>query len=220
MMPQAILFGSIGTLVETSELQRRAFNEAFREAGLDWHWDRAPYQSMLASSGGRERVLAYADERGQSVDVDALHARKTVLFGEAMRRGLSLRPGVRDVMVWARQQDVKLGIASTTSRANLDAALDAVGVARDAFAFVGDGSMVERGKPDPAIYHLVVERLGVEPAGAVAVEDSAVSLRSAVAAGIPTIAFPGANTMSQDFQAARAVVDELDSSIIETVLDG
>ncbi|MFT7179418.1 MAG: phosphoglycolate phosphatase-like HAD superfamily hydrolase, partial [Oceanospirillaceae bacterium] len=38
MTTKAILFGSIGTLVETSELQRRAFNQAFSEAGLDWNW--------------------------------------------------------------------------------------------------------------------------------------------------------------------------------------
>ena len=35
---KAILFGSIGTIVETSELQRKSFNQAFSEAGLDWNW--------------------------------------------------------------------------------------------------------------------------------------------------------------------------------------
>jgi len=41
---KAILFGSIGTLIETSDLQRESFNEAFKEAGLDWYWDQEDYE--------------------------------------------------------------------------------------------------------------------------------------------------------------------------------
>lgn len=223
MTPQSVLFGSIGTLVETSEMQRRAFNEAFAEAGLDWHWDLGEYRSMLDASGGRDRVAAYAEGRGEEVEAAALHARKTDLFGEAMRRdGLALRPGVRDVIVWARQQGVPVGFATTTSAQNVDAILAALNgaVTRATFAFVGDADMVERPKPDPEIYRLALERLGVEAARCVAIEDTGVNLAAPVAAGIAAIAFPGANTMSHNFRSARAVVDELDPSTIETVLEG
>ena len=226
MTPQAVLFGSIGTLVETSEIQRAAFNAAFAEAGLEWHWDRGTYRSMLTETGGERRIALYAGQRSQTVDSVALHARKTALFGEAMRRdGLALRPGVRDVVAWARQQRVPLAFVTTTMRANVDAIFAVLrgvgGVVTDAtFAFVGDASMVERPKPDPSIYHLALERLGVEPARSVAIEDTGVNLQAPVAAGIATVAFPGANSMSHDFRAASAVVDELDPSIIEGVLGG
>ena len=40
---KSILFGSIGVLVESSEIQRKAFNEAFKEFGLDWYWNVANY---------------------------------------------------------------------------------------------------------------------------------------------------------------------------------
>lgn len=223
MTLQSVLFGSIGTLVETSEMQRRAFNAAFEEAGLDWRWDRSTYQSMLSATGGRDRIAAYADDRNEDVDAAALHMRKTVLYGEAMRRdGLSLRPGVRDVIVWARQKNVSLGFASTTSRDNIDAVFEALGGAatRETFAFVGDASLVERQKPEPDIYTLALDRLGVEANRSVAIEDTGVNLDAPIKAGIPAIAFPGANTMGHDFRAAKAVVDELDPSTIEAALDG
>jgi phosphoglycolate phosphatase-like HAD superfamily hydrolase len=57
----AVLFGSIGALADTSELQREAFNDAFRAHGLDWTWSRDEYQQLLAESGGEQRIAAYAE---------------------------------------------------------------------------------------------------------------------------------------------------------------
>lgn len=48
----ALLFGSIGTIADTSELQREAFNAAFLRHGLDWSWDRATYRALLTTAGG------------------------------------------------------------------------------------------------------------------------------------------------------------------------
>lgn len=227
MKPQALIFGSIGTLVETSEIQREAFNEAFREAGLDWIWSRADYREMLHRSGGRQRIEAYANGRGASVDADALHARKTAIFDERIRgEGLRLRAGVGEVIAWARANGVKLGFATTTSRDNVEAVFDALAKGergapdRTTFDFVGDASMVERPKPEPQIYEVALSRLGVDAAACVAIEDTGVSLAAPISAGIPTVAFPGANAMGDDFRDAGAVVDELDVSIIESVLNG
>ena len=65
---KAILFGSIGTLIETSELQRNAFNQAFSENGLDWNWNPAQYQDLLKKSGGRQRIEDFAAREGIEVD--------------------------------------------------------------------------------------------------------------------------------------------------------
>ncbi len=54
---KAIIFGSIGSVVETSELQRSAFNIAFKQHGLNWHWSQPEYQAMLRSSGGENRIV-------------------------------------------------------------------------------------------------------------------------------------------------------------------
>ncbi|MCB1457635.1 MAG: HAD hydrolase-like protein, partial [Nitratireductor sp.] len=62
----AVIFDVDGTLAETEEIHRKAFNAAFLEAGLDWHWDRDLYRRLLQVTGGRERILAYATETGTS----------------------------------------------------------------------------------------------------------------------------------------------------------
>ena len=57
---KSILFGSIGVLAESSEIQRRAFNEAFKEFGLDWYWNVANYIKMLEKPGGLNRIAEYS----------------------------------------------------------------------------------------------------------------------------------------------------------------
>jgi len=69
---KAILFGSIGTIVETSELQLRSFNQAFSEAGLDWNWSIEEYQTMLKKSGGRNRINDFANQCGIKVNASEL----------------------------------------------------------------------------------------------------------------------------------------------------
>src|SRR5262249_41629106 len=89
----AILFGSIGAVAETSELQRAAFNQAFEAHGLDWNWSREEYQDLLRESGGARRIAAFAAERGDDVDAAAVHETKSELF----RRNLAdAAPGPRE----------------------------------------------------------------------------------------------------------------------------
>jgi hypothetical protein len=73
----AILFGSISTIADTSELQRQAFNQAFKAHGLDWDWSRAEYLTMLENSGGQNRIADYANSIGQTVDAKAIHRSKS-----------------------------------------------------------------------------------------------------------------------------------------------
>lgn len=190
-----ILFGSIGTLVETSELQRQAFNEAFREADLGWDWDVGTYKELLGKSGGRQRIEDYANSRGMAVDASALHDRKTVIFDRKMvDDGLNLRSGVHSVIRAAQSQGLSLGFVTSTSRANIDAVFDGLGDqinSRD-FDFIGDASMVENSKPAPDIYEFAMTALEVDPDACIAIEDTAVSMKAARAAGLRCVAFPGA----------------------------
>lgn len=213
MKPTAILFGSIGTLVETSDLQRDAFNEAFREAGLDWRWDAETYRGLLQKPGGRARIDRYAEGRGETVDSGALHRRKTEIFDRELLEGsLDLRPGVQDVMEYARGAGIALGFATTTSRENVDATLAATTgqVTREMFGFVGDDSMITRQKPSPDIYRVALEHLKISAAEAIAIEDTVPCFLAARAAGIPTVAFPNENAAPGGYPDALAVTERLE----------
>ena len=57
---KSIIFGSIGTIVETSNIQRKSFNKAFKKLGLDWYWSVNEYKKLLEKSGGENRLSKYA----------------------------------------------------------------------------------------------------------------------------------------------------------------
>ena len=182
MSVKAILFGSIGTIVETSEFQRQAFNAAFAEAGLDWNWDQDEYRQLLAKSGGRQRVADYAAKRGDTVDAVKIHARKTQIFDQAiLDQGLAARAGVSDVIAFAKENGIKLGFVTSTTQANIDAIFQALGdtLVESDFEFIGDASLVANSKPDPAIYKLALRNLALTAEDCIAIEDTATSMEAA-----------------------------------------
>lgn len=209
----ALLFGSISTLADTSELQREAFNRAFADHGLDWSWDREEYAAMLDRSGGAARIAAYAGERGEQVDADAVHATKSERFRQSLAEGgVTPRAGVVDAVHDARRDGLKVGLVTTTSRANIDALLAALApsLSADDFDVVVDRSEVGRPKPDPEAYSVALRRLGEDATHAVAVEDNVEGATAATAAGLTCVAFPNANTADHSFTTAEEKVDALD----------
>lgn len=220
MTNSAVIFGSIGTLVETSEVQRAAFNEAFEEAGLDWHWSKDEYAQMLTRSGGRKRIEAYAKHMGQDVDAAALHHRKTEIFNATIRdTGLALREGVIDVIRKVKQRGLLLGFATTTSIDNVNAIFDALHgtLTRSDFDFVGRADEVSHPKPDPAIYELALQKMEADAFDSIAIEDTAVSYAAARDAGLKTIAFPGAYAEKDAFPEDAEIVQELTVDLLPKV---
>lgn len=214
----ALLFGSIGTLSDTSELQREAFNEAFRTHGLDWTWDRKAYRDMLRSSGGKARIAAQADAEGIDVDAGAIHDIKSALFQKMLDDGRAeARPGVRDALKRARDEGRKLGFVTTTDRANVDRLLAALGIAPSTFDIVTSRDDATNGKPAPDIYELAARRLAVAPRDCLVVEDNSDGVRAALAAGMACIAWPNANTKGHDFTGAQMVKDSLPEMIFSNL---
>lgn len=201
---KALLLGSIGTLSDTSELQREAFNAAFERHGLDWSWDRDVYRDMLRNSGGQARIEAQAQAEGIVVDAAAIHATKSSLFQEMLDAGrATARPGLRDTLERARKDGIGLAFVSTTSRENVDRLLAGIDVAPDTFDLVTSADDVAAGKPAPEVFHLAADRLGVSRADCTAVEDNVEGIRAAHDAGMTCIAWPNANTEGHDFGEAR-----------------
>ena len=220
MTVKAIFFGSIGTLVETSDLQRRAFNQAFSEADLDWNWSAEVYQQLLTKSGGRDRIQDFANHHGTDVDASQLHLRKTEIFDGLMaQEALLLRPGIASVIVHAKANNWPLAFVTSTSKANVDAVFVALGdqIKRSDFSFVGNDTMVTNAKPNPDIYQKALSDLNLEARDCMAIEDTVASMASALAAGIACIGFPGAFAEARDFKGAVLVTDELSPNHLMTL---
>ena len=221
-MSRAIIFDVDGTLSETEETHRRAFNRAFEQAGLAWRWDQALYERLLAVTGGKERIRYFIDDFDAAGvppgDVDAfirsLHAAKTIAYTDMVSGGeVELRPGIRELISDAQSRGFRLAIATTTTPANVDALLGAnFGEAgQGLFEAVCAGDSVPNKKPAPDVYLKALDELGLPAANCIAVEDSRNGLLSASAAGIRTVVTPGIYTHDENFDEAALVIDSLES---------
>ena len=214
---KAILFGSIGTIVETSELQLKSFNQAFSEAGLDWNWSIGEYQTMLKKSGGRNRINDFANQVGIEVNADELHLRKTEIFDSLMSdEKISLRSGVSHLINYAHENSIHLAFVTSTSKANIDAMFFALDnqIKKSDFSFIGNDKIVSQPKPNSEIYLKALSELNLSADECIAIEDTEVSMRSAIDANLKCIAFPGALAHDNNFSNAHLVTEDLSPNLL------
>lgn len=215
---KALIFDVDGTLADTEDAHREAFNDAFAQAGHDWHWDRALYKTLLKVTGGKQRIRFFLEghdpERlghdGIDAAIAALHKAKTDFFVARLRNGqVPLRPGIEALIREARAQGVTVAIATTTTPVNVSTLLE-VNLGAESlswFACIGDGGVVPTLKPAPDVYDYVLGKLGLKPGEALALEDSRNGLLACRAAGVPCLIVTNAYTEDQDFTGAASVWD-------------
>ena len=215
---KAIIFDVDGTLAETEELHREAFNKTFREWELTWHWDTVIYTRLLKVSGGKERIQYYTKlfpDRSRLLEkkeINLIYQKKTQYYSESLGRNkLQLKPGVSSVIKEARRRNIKLAIATATSLKNVEALVKSIWKVqiKDMFCAVATGEDVSQNKPCSEIYHLVLKKLQIEAKHCIAIEDSLNGLLSAKGAGIKTIIAPSFYTKEEDFSQAETVLGSL-----------
>jgi len=217
---KALLFDVDGTLADTEEIHRSAFNAAFSAAGLDWCWDRQLYHQLLEVTGGRERIRHYLDcylpgfERPADLEgfIAALHRDKTEHYMGMLARGhVPLRPGVERLMQEARTRGLRLAIVTTTTPGNVTSLLTHSFAADTSgwFDVIAAGDMVAHKKPAPDIYHYALQQTGLAAAECLAFEDSVNGLRAALSAGVDTLITLNRFTADHDFSGAAVVLDQL-----------
>ena len=217
---EALLFDVDGTLADTEETHRMAFNAAFAAAGLDWCWDETLYRDLLQVAGGRERIRFFIDRHAPSFqytgDIDdfisALHRDKTHRYVQSMSRGeVPLRPGVERLIREARAQGLRLAIVTTTTPENVYSLLEHSFSTNAAgwFDLIAAADAASEKKPAPDVYHYALERLALPAGRCLALEDSANGLISARGAGVAALITVNAYTRDQDFTGAAVVLDGL-----------
>jgi HAD superfamily hydrolase (TIGR01509 family) len=220
-----LIFDCDGVLADTERYGHLpSFNQTFEEFGLPFRWSEEEYGRKLAIGGGKERMTSELTPdviraAGLPEDPDALaaevarwHKRKTALYTEMVAAGkLPPRPGIRRLISEAQDAGWTLAVASTSAEPAVRAILGyAVGAERaDRFDLLLAGDVVPKKKPDPAIYLLALERLGVPPAEVLVVEDSRNGLLAAVGAGLRCLMTVNGYTEEEDSSEATLVVSSL-----------
>lgn len=218
---EALIFDVDGTLSDTErDGHRVAFNQAFADYGMDWHWSIDTYGKLLAVTGGKERMKYYAehflDKSQVPEDLDAkipeLHAAKTRHYTELLSSGaIPLRPGVERLLTEARQLGLRLAIATTTTPENVTALLthtlgaDAI----DWFEVIAAGDIVAAKKPASDIYDYALKTMKLAAEQCIAFEDSANGIKSSTGAKLNTIITINDYTKDHDFSDASIVLDQM-----------
>ena len=216
MKYKALLFGSIGTLIESSDIQRTSFNEAFKEAGLDWYWDEQDYRSLLKKSGGTKRVEDFAEKNNVNVNASQIRNRKTEIFSSyIIKNKQKLRKSVYEIINFSKKNNIKLSLSTSTTINNVEAIFESLSdqITREDFDFIGNKSLVKYEKPNPEIYKVTLEHLNIEASDCIAIEDTEESSQSAINAGIKCIGFPGDFHLDDNFEMCIKKMNVLDQSI-------
>jgi len=234
----ALVFDCDGVLADTERYGHLpAFNATFAEAGLPVRWSEEEYGEKLAIGGGKERMASLFadpefvraagipdDDEARTRLLGEWHRTKTARFKALVAAGeIPARPGVARLIGEALAAGWTVAVASTSAEESVRAVLEhAVGAATAARVPVFAGDVVPAKKPDPAIYELVVQDLGLDRGDTVVVEDSRNGLLAATGAGLPCLVTVNGYTRDEAFDEAVLVVSELgdpERPPIEVLLD-
>ena len=227
MTLQALIFDVDGTLAETEEAHRAAFNQTFAEWGLDWNWSMDDYRILLKTTGGKERMRAHQQtlpdgaRRLTDDEIAKLHVEKTATYGAILASGaLTLRPGVAELITAARARGLKVAVATTTNTPNVEALCQCCWgkPALEVFDHVAAGDMVKQKKPAPDVFLLALEQLGLPADACIAFEDSRNGVLSAKGANLRTLVTPSAYTDRDDFSDADWLIPTLEAKHLPSEL--
>ena len=215
---QGLIFDVDGTLANTErDGHRVAFNSAFEELNLGWHWSVDFYGKLLQVAGGKERVKYFLNQykpdfiESKNVNNFAakIHQLKTKYYLQLLHQGkITLRPGVKRIIREAREANIKMAIATTSALPNVIALLEKY-LDLDWFEIIAAGDIVSAKKPSPDIYEYVLNKMKIPPQNFLVFEDSDNGLVAAKAAGLRTIVTVNNYTETQDFSRADLVVSNL-----------
>jgi HAD superfamily hydrolase (TIGR01509 family) len=217
----ALVFDCDGVLADTERHGHLpAFNAAFEQFGLPVRWSEDDYAQKLRIGGGKERMASlFADpavarlvgDSGRTERLLAWHRAKSAAFQELVAAGkIPARPGIARIIHAALAAHWTVAVASTSALDSVRAVLaHAVGAEAAARIPVFAGDIVPAKKPDPAIYRLTVDRLGLDPAQTLVVEDSRNGLLAATGAALTCLITVNGYTRDEDFTEAALVVSDL-----------
>ena len=186
------LFWDVGDTV----LQRRGFRFSHE------------LQQKMMGRVGTQALQQMVDHHELLDSAETLLAESNELYAERLVQGVDPMPGLEDWIRVLIESQVPFGLATSSQRKFVDVIFESIAW-REQLAFVLTGDDVVNGKPHPEMYLSAAEKLGVQPAEMLVLEDSGNGCAAAVAAGAFAVAIPSEHTHGQDFSGAKMVVDSL-----------
>ena len=182
---KAIIFDKDGTLHDTEKVYMQAWKAAAAELGVP------DIENTVRDCTGTNIpfIAEYWAKKYPDVPFEEYLPRRQYYYFGILEQGIPVKEGAYELLTYLRAKGYKVGMATSTPRDTVKEHLERTDMMRY-FDTVVTGDMIEHGKPAPDIYLLAAERLGVDPADCIGVEDSPNGVRSIHAAGMRAVMIP------------------------------
>ena len=213
---RALLLDFDGTMLETESSSYGSWRELLAEHGYELTPET--WSAAVGTIGGVDPIALLEEHLGTSVDREALEQRARARHMETLSEE-ELRPGIQQLVDDAHERGIATAIVTSASRWWVVSHLRRLGLEDEWDLIVSADKDPERAKPAPVLYLEAAEELGVEPAEAVAIEDSPNGVKAARRAGMQVVAFPNPVTSAMDLTEADAIVEDLDGLGLDGLLE-
>jgi beta-phosphoglucomutase len=204
--PIAAIFDMDGVLVDTYQAHFRSWLEMAASEGLPFS------EEEFAPTFGRtsREIIAHfwGENRYNDARIAELDRRKEAAFRRVIADHFPAMPGAVDLLRSLHKAGFRLAVGSSGPPENVQVVVDKL-AARDLFGAIVTGADVTRGKPAPQVFLLAAERLGVPPPRCAVIEDAAVGVAAANAAGMTSVGLVSTGRTREELAAAAAVVGSL-----------
>jgi beta-phosphoglucomutase len=204
---EAAIFDMDGVLVDTYQAHYQSWRETARGLGLD-----LSEQDFAWTFGYTSREVIpklWPGRRFGAAEVAAFDATKEAAFRRLIEDDVPLMPGAVALLEALRGEGFRLAVGSSAPPENVDLVLDRT-VLRELFEAVVTGADVARGKPDPQVFQLAAERLGMRPGRCVVIEDAPAGIAAAAAAGMAKVGLLSTGRTRDALAGADLLVASLD----------
>ncbi len=210
-MKKAVVFDMDGVIFDSEKLYRKHWMLTAKEYNIPEDEMRKLCDLIAGATRDRNEKLMKS-RYGEDFDYDAFRmATMNRMDEEVKKNGLELKPGVKELFDFLKENGYKIGLATSTQKERAEGNLRNAGLL-DYFDYIMYGGIVKNGKPAPDIYLKACEGLLVEPSEAIGIEDSINGVKSSAAAGLYTI-------MVVDLIQPTDEIKELAAHIFDSLID-
>lgn len=200
----AVVWDMDGVIADTGDFHYRAWVEVFGKRGVSFK-----KEDFMRFFGRRHNTIihfALGDDISRE-EFDKVTDEKQHRYRELVRKNVIALPGAVELVRALNEAKIPSGIATSAPYPNIDVILDGLGI-KDCFRAIASGTEVRESKPDPAVFLLAAEKLGVAPARCAVIEDAVAGVAAATNAGMKCLAVTNSHP-DDSLRAADRVVDTL-----------
>ncbi len=203
MSVKAVIFDMDGVLFNTEWLCMDSWISVAREKGMP---DMETFFPTCIGRNLTDTAVLFREFYGESYDYGQFRRQASAKFHEYIEKnGMPVKTGAREILDFLRHRGYLIGLASSSSHQSVEEHLERAGL-REYFISLTTGDMVEHSKPQPDIYLMACESLGVHPAQALAIEDSPNGIRAAYSAGMIPVMVPDLIKPDREMQEKSALI--------------